>query len=104
MDETLPVNIAEGAGAHHVAWHVERATHVASVQIGVFTGKVSSIHSTRAQSCRRVVEGLEMCSGTRGMATLSQALCATQVTESTRLKVDTRMLCSCCARHAHLRP
>ena len=64
MDETLPVNIAEGAGARNVAWHVERAAHVASVQLGDYTGKISSTHSSPTQVCLRVVEGLEMSSCT----------------------------------------
>ena len=73
MDETLPVNIAEGGGARNVALHVEKGTHATSVQLGVLTGKISSIHSTPTHACLGVVEGLEMRSCTRGMAHVSQA-------------------------------
>ena len=47
MEKILPVNIAEGAGALHVAWRIATAAHVVSVQRGMFTGKIFSIHSSQ---------------------------------------------------------
>ena len=46
MEEILPVNIAEGAGAKTFMQQESNDAHAASFRFELFTGKIFSIHSS----------------------------------------------------------